>query len=123
MTKIVNLPISEMQLHKIVAEWLEIALTPETFWSTFPSGGGGVVRGANLRTMGLKSGVPDLMIVHRSEAYFIELKTAKGVLSAAQVECHEQLLEAGARIVVCRSLRDVANSLKAWNIPSLVFKD
>lgn len=117
MSNVTALPISEDALHKIVAEWLALALGPETFWTTFPAGGGGMIRGANLKAMGLKKGVPDLLFVHQSQAYFIELKTAKGRLSDDQIDCHDDIIAAGGRVATCRSIKEVARMLKEWRIP------
>lgn len=115
--KVIGLPISEATLHKITAEWLDLALTQDTFWTTFPAGGGGLMRGARLKNSGLRAGVPDILLVNQSQAYFIELKTQIGRLSDAQNECHEALALAGARVATCRSLKDVAAALKEWRIP------
>lgn len=118
MADIIGLPISEAKLHAIVAEWLDLALVdPEAWWSSFPAGGGGLIRGAQLKSRGLKPGVPDILIVYRSNVYFIELKTKTGKLSQAQIDCHDDLTAAGARIATCRCLPDVAMAFRRWSIP------
>lgn len=110
----------EQQLHKAVYELLSAILTPETFATTFPAGGGGRVRGAVLKSMGLKAGVPDWLIVHGGKAYFIELKAPEGSLSKEQIYCFPKLEAAGASIMVCRSLNDVTAALAIWNIPTRI---
>lgn len=117
MDKVVALPISEAKLQQVVTEWMELALGSDVFWTCFPAGGGGLVRGAQLKSRGLRPGVPDILIVYRSEAYFIELKTRIGKLSSDQVECHEALSLCGARVAVCRCLPDIAMALRRWEIP------
>jgi VRR-NUC domain len=114
---VIGLPISEVSLHKIVAEWLDLALTEESWYTTFPLGSGGLIRGAQLKARGTKRGTPDILLVHQSQAYFIELKTRTGKLSAAQTDCHDDLVRAGARVATCRSIKDVAVALKEWRIP------
>jgi hypothetical protein len=62
------------------------------------------MRGMILRGMGMKAGVPDILIVHDGRAYFCELKSAKGVLSDAQKATHEALRAAKCPVAVVRSL-------------------
>jgi hypothetical protein len=66
--------LTEQQLHRACAEYLAWALKPPSWWTTFPSGGGGAVRGKILRGLGLKPGVPDLEIVYCGIAHWVELK-------------------------------------------------
>lgn len=107
----------ERELHATVAAFLARALGQPTFWTTFPAGGGGVVRGGFLKRAGLKAGVPDIMIIHAGKPFFVELKTATGRLSAAQILTHAEIAAAGGNIATCRSLLDVAYALKSWGIP------
>lgn len=109
--------LSEFALHKLVADYLDRVLKPGTWWSTIPAGeGGGYVRGARWKARGARKGLPDLMILRDSRAYFIELKTRKGVVSDAQDECHDAIKDAGGSVAVCRSLTDVIKALNVWRI-------
>lgn len=65
------------------------------------------MRGKILSGLGMKKGVPDIILIHDSRAHFIELKSAKGVLSPAQREVHEALARAGCPVAVCRNIDDV----------------
>lgn len=112
----------EQQLHKAVYELLSAILTPETFATTFPAGGGGAVRGAILKSIGLKAGVPDWLIVHEGHAHFIELKAPNGVLSKEQVLCHADINRACGNVTVARSLNDVVEALTRWRIPTRIAK-
>ena len=112
---------SEAQLHKAVAQYLDIALPADCWWTTFPSGGGGKVRGAQLKAMGLKPGVPDILIVRDSLGTFpaiiwIELKRLKGVASIAQKVCHAELDARDMPVAICRSVEDVQETLIGWGI-------
>lgn len=105
----------EQQLHKAVAQFLDRALPEKYRWSTFPSGGGGRVRGAQLRAMGLKSGWPDILILCPDGKWCsIELKAEKGRLSEAQERFAEW---AGPTLQVCRSIEQVESALRWWGIP------
>jgi len=109
---------TEAQLHKSVTDWLNLALVEPCWFTTFPAGGGGRIRGANLKGMGLKPGVPDILVLcPRKAPIWIELKTAKGKVSKVQKECHQDLKAAGSVVAVCRTIGEVAEVLRGWQVP------
>src|SRR6185312_13501021 len=97
----------EAQLHKEVADFLAVALRPPTFWTTFPAGGGGLVRGRQLKRAGLKAGFPDLLIIHEGKAFGIELKAPGKYLEPHQREMHAALLLAGMPVYTARSKEEI----------------
>ncbi len=108
----------ERALHRAVAEMLALGLTAESWFTTFPAGGGGRIRGALLRRMGLVPGVPDLLLIHSGRLFWIELKAPTGgTLSPAQRLVHRALENVGCRVSVCRSTNDVLRKLDEWQIP------
>ena len=107
----------EARLHKEVADFLAVALRPPTFWTTFPAGGGGIVRGRQLKAMGLKSGFPDLLIIHEGKAFGIELKAPGKYLEPHQREMHAALLLAGMPVYTARSKEEITYALETWAIP------
>lgn len=111
-------PRLEAALHVQVATFLTHALTdPSVFWTTFPAGGGGKARGGKLKGMGLKAGVPDLLVIANGRAHWIELKTPKGRLSMTQQARHADLLNAGCYVATCRSIDEIEGCFRAWHIP------
>lgn len=115
----------EQRLQIAVAQYLGHALRPPTIWTAFPAGGGGRIRGAFLKAMGLKAGWPDIVVMHPlggdgcqvSVVVGIELKAAKGRLSPSQTAMHKSFYAAGARYDICRSLDEVEWFLKNCRIP------
>lgn len=111
----------EEQLHRAVADYLRVALQPPTIWTTFPAGGGGRVRGAKLKAMGMQPGWPDILIMWPDDngprVLGIELKGGKGRLSPAQREMFMAFTGAFCTYVVCRSVDDVAKSLSGFDVP------
>lgn len=114
----------EQDLQISIAQFLDLALKhPETFWTAFPAGGGGKARGGQLKAMGLKAGVPDLLVIHAGRVLWIELKrpAAKGrragTTSDAQDDMHDALRRAGCWTIVCRSLVEVQRALEAHHVP------
>lgn len=128
---------SETSLHWHVAGLLTKHLAPPAWFTTFPAGGGGEMRGKILKGLGLKSGVPDILIVnpvkvvrfHSSgqlEAgatlaqflYWIELKKLKsGVISDDQIATQMLLTGMGCHVANCDNLEDVKAALAEWALP------
>lgn len=113
---------SEAQLHRQTAAYLAQALPEDCAWTTFPAGGGGRVRGAQLKAAGLRAGWPDVQILwyvgsNRGVFVCLELKTLKGRLSDEQIACHFDIRKAGGYVFVCRSLDEVEGFLRGFGIP------
>jgi len=110
----------EHQLHKAVAEYLALVLTPKNVpWTTVGHGyrGGNniyrIVMGKKLKAAGLQPGWPDIQIIAPNGRYIgIELK-AESSLSPAQKKVHKEIRATGGMVKVCRSLEDV------WEVLSL----
>jgi hypothetical protein len=115
----------ETALHIACAGWLAMRLIPPTFFTTFPAGGGGRERGQKLKRMGLKPGMPDILIFDRHIVgnipypliYGVELKSADGRVSSDQRTTHSDLRDVGIPIAVVRSLDDLKSALIGWDIP------
>jgi hypothetical protein len=102
----------EHTLQCAVVQYLRLAC-PDGVAFAVPNGGHRSPRvGADLRREGLLAGVPDLCLIWRGRALFIELKTPVGGLSRAQRAVHRALVAAGAEVMVCRSLDQVEASLR-----------
>jgi hypothetical protein len=105
-----------------VASFLRATLRPPVIWSAFPAGGGGRLRGAFLKAMGLQAGWPDLIVMapaghYETRVLGIELKAGKGKLSEAQLGIVERFLGINARIITARSIEEVELALRMSKIP------
>ena len=69
---------------------------------------------AKLIATGLKAGIPDLCVIYRGAAIFLELKTARGQLSEHQRQMHRKLTYCGATVLVCRSLDGALEALREF---------
>lgn len=106
---------SEEAIHKAVAQFLDTVIKPPEFWSTIPSGGGGKIRGARLKAMGLKRGLPDLMIFRPGpQILAIELKAPKGSLTPDQKAVREILRACGLMWTTCKSVQEVNLALRVF---------
>lgn len=107
----------EQTFHRTVAAYLTAVLPEGSWWTTIPAGGGGRLRGAILNGLGYKAGTPDILVIYRGMAVFIELKAPTGTLSADQRRTIEAILATGADAYVCRTLEQVTECLRFNRIP------
>ena len=104
----------EADLQIAVAQYLNLALPKGAIWFAVPNGGTRNLREAvKFKRMGVKAGIPDIIILHQSKAFCIELKSGNGVVSKVQKAMMLALFEAGFVVAVCRSLDEVAAFLQA----------
>ena len=108
---------SEALFHRQVAIYLRVAVREPWFWTTFPAGGGGKTRGAQLKRMGLMAGMPDILIVGPNRLIGLELKTAVGRQSPDQKAVAARFERCGWPYLLARSLDDVEVLLMAAGIP------
>lgn len=108
----------EDDLQRGVVRFLKLALPGDAFYFHIPNGGPrhGKAR-AILTGMGLRAGVPDLCVIHRGHAHFIELKAPGGYPSAVQRQVMRRLIYCGADVCACRSVPDVEAALRSAGVP------
>ena len=106
----------EQALQRAVGELLNFTLGGLAWWSHFPAGGGGKLRGAILRGLGLKPGVPDIIIIDAGRAYWLELKSKRGQVSLVQRACHVELLHAGCPVAIIKDVNEVLPQLYRWGV-------
>ena len=109
----------EQIVHKSIVTFLELALTPPDFYTTFPSGGGGKVRGALLKSLGLKTGVGDILLIKAfsGRAYWLEVKPGKLKAKDYQKAMHIRLALAGSETAVVHNIVETHDALVAWGFP------
>jgi hypothetical protein len=125
---------SEQELQEAVARLLDAVLLPPTEWTAFVAGHVQLAPAerARLFRSGLKTGWPDLLILHGG-LYGVELKTSKGRLSrtrlvrgrtgkrlvVGQADRFPALLRAGfVDIAVVTSTAELMDQLEAWGVPT-----
>jgi hypothetical protein len=108
----------EETLQRAVIAYLRLALPHDGVAYAVPNGGLRSKKvAARLNGTGLVAGIPDIAVVYRGRALFIELKTRTGVVSAAQRETMHKLIYAGADVMLCRSVPDVEAALRECGVP------
>ena len=104
----------EAQLHRAVAIYIAMAVPHDAVWTTVGHGGGGRIRGAQLKAMGLRAGWPDVQILWRGSFLGIELKSDTGRVSPAQGETADAIERAGGEVHLARNLDDVGLILRKF---------
>jgi hypothetical protein len=106
-----------------VARYLAKALPEGWIFTAFPAGGGGRIRGARLKAMGLKAGFPDIAIFAPMgwnpypTVAWLELKAKSGSLSQAQKDVHAQLKALGHQVATVKTLEQVQDALAEFCFP------
>lgn len=73
---------------------------------------------AHFKKMGLLPGTNDLVIVHNGKYYGIEVKTDKGIQKPDQIRFEKNIIKAGGKYEIVRSVEDVVEVLREWEIIS-----
>lgn len=107
--------ISEESIHKTVMEWVRSHPMIKKLVLHFPNEGHRTNRfGKLLKDMGMRAGVADLLIAmgrHGFNGAWIELKSAKGVVSDAQKEFLDDMSQQGYFTAVCWSIDEAINTI------------
>ena len=81
-----------------LARLLTRYLDPQTvFWTSLENKPSSRLNGLLQKRRGVRSGLPDTMVVYRRRAVFVELKSKAGVASKSQKRVRAELVAAGAR--------------------------
>jgi len=110
---------TERVIQVAIAQYLDMR---RICWWAIPNGGNrNIITATKLKAEGVKSGVPDIAIVHEGQAFFLEVKkpktdTPKGRLSDNQKIMIKRIEKAGGEVSVVYSVADVINQLIKWEI-------
>lgn len=100
-----------------VAQYLNWSLPVGAWWTTLPTTGSSMFRGAQLKMAGYRKGAPDLVICHEGRAYWVELKAADGVMDGDQIVQHVELRRAGCKVCTVKTIDHLDEWLRQWGIP------
>lgn len=112
----------EAQLQRAVASYLSLVLPDKVMWSAIGHGGGGKIRGAQLKGMGLRRGLADFYIawytINGQQTLWIELKSKDGRQSDEQKQFQECVTNIGHSYIICRSIDEVVNAIILNLVPT-----
>jgi len=109
----------EHQIQVAIAQYLDLR---GLCWWAVPNGGRRNIGTARkLKAEGVKSGIPDITLIHKGRYYGIEVKkpktiTPKGTLSATQKVRIAQIERSGGLVGLAYSVADVEKLLEIWGI-------
>lgn len=111
----------EAALQRTVVAWLRLLENQRLLWFTHVGhGGGGRVRGAILKGLGLKTGVADLLLLFPGGRYgFLELKARGGRQSPEQREFQAIVERMGGLYAMARSFEVADRIVEEWLAPAL----
>lgn len=99
-----------------IAAWLKVVLPAGWRSSAVPSGGGGRIRGAQLKRMGLVRGLPDLILLESGGAWFgLEVKRPGAAKNTSDAQ-DDWIDWAGGRIAVVTSIEEAKAHLVRWGV-------
>lgn len=104
----------EHEIQKAIAQYLDVR---GLCWWAVPNGGNrNVITAKKLKSEGVKSGVPDITLIHDGMYYGLEVKKPKtntraGVLSVTQKAMIQNIESAGGEVSVVYSVQDVIEFL------------
>ena len=108
---------SEARIQAAIVEWAR-AVAPDLICFHVPNGGLRTkAEAARLKWQGVLAGVPDLVLIGRDgQAWFLEVKTPGGYLSADQRDFADRCTALHIPFAVCRSIDDARLAFKIWRI-------
>jgi hypothetical protein len=110
----------EYRVHTKLAELLPKYLNPAcTFWTSLENKPISRVSGMFQKRRGVRSGLPDVLVISRGKPIFVELKSRRGVASKTQKRIRTELLPAGADWWMARSARA---AMTALHLSGVVFR-
>lgn len=107
----------EQEIHKAVVSHLNARSYPGTFFFHPANGGKRTPFEARLfKSLGVISGVPDIIVLKGGKVYGLELKATGGRLQPSQRLTLAAMQEAGAEVAVAKSLDEALITLECWGV-------
>src|SRR6516162_4349546 len=101
-----------------LAALLQHYLDPSTtFWSSLENRPSSLLNGILQKKRGVRSGLPDLMVIFGRPPVFVEVKSPAGIASKAQKQVRQELLAVGCRWWMVRSARAALTALQRSGVP------
>jgi sporulation protein YlmC with PRC-barrel domain len=108
---------AETPIHIAIVDYLRLILPNALVFHPANGGKRNMREAVALKRMGVLAGVPDLVIItQEGRLAFLEVKDAKGTLSAPQKAFGAALDAAGVPWAVVRSVDDARRVLSLWGI-------
>ena len=107
----------EQEIQKLLFKHIRSRAMPGVFAFHCPNGGKrSKIEASIFKGLGVKAGIPDVLIFYRAQIFGLELKAGNGRVSPAQLATMNDMEVAGARTAVARSLDEALVTLECWGV-------
>ena len=107
----------EGEIQRAVVQHLRARGAPGMVFFHVPNGGRrGKIEGAIFKAMGVRAGVSDLILVHDSKIFALELKAEGGRPSTEQMTFLTEIDRAGAYTAIAPGLDRALHTLTMWGL-------
>jgi hypothetical protein len=107
----------EQIVQRAIFDHLRARAVPGCFYFHCPNGGYRYpAEAAILKGLGVRSGVPDVLVLHQGRLHGIELKVSGGHVTPAQTQALAELEAAGAVTAIAWDLDAALLMLEGWGI-------
>ena len=107
----------EEAINRAVVSHLAVRSMPGVFYFHAPNGGGrSKAEGGIFKALGVRAGVPDIIIFYRSQIFGLEIKAAKGRVTPIQRQTLNDMEVAGARTAIVNSIDEALVTLECWGV-------
>lgn len=107
----------EQEIQKLLFKHIRSRAMPGVFAFHCPNGGKrSKIEASIFKGLGVKAGIPDVLIFYRAQIFGLELKAGKGRVSPVQLATMNDMEVAGARVAVARSLDEALVTLECWGV-------
>lgn len=107
----------EQLIHRAVVQHLRLRAVPGLVWFHVPNGGARKpIEAAILKSMGVRPGVSDFILVHASKIFALELKAEGGRATEHQMAFLAEIDRAGAFTAMPTGLDAAIATLESWGL-------
>lgn len=107
----------EAQIQRAVFQHIKQRAMPGVFAFHVPNGGyRKPIEAAIMKGMGVRAGVPDVMVIYQGNVYALELKAEGGRPTENQFKAVEDIRNAGGHAVIVEGLDRALRCLETWGI-------
>jgi hypothetical protein len=104
-------------IQRAVLEHLRLRAPRTAYWFHVANGGGrSPIEAAILKGLGVRAGVPDLLIIYGGKTYGLELKADGNKSTKLQIEAQDAMRVAGAEVAVAIGLDAALQQLEQWQL-------
>ena len=107
----------ESALHQSLVQWLNLSLPREAFFFHPMNNPRSAIQGAHFKKLGMRAGIPDLVVLYGGKFVALEVKSERGRLSSEQKQVHAAIKNAGCEVFTVHSLMEAQMALELCGIP------